>query len=171
MPVDSERIDEGLNPTENGTAQAEEVAKAERRRRGLAVSTFCIHSMGWVLVTFYATDYLPPLAIRLTVGLGSSRATQYLVGYLALGTVCLLLGISFGIFYRERIAASRYSWRWYFFPGAVAILLIPAQGENELVTRLVEAVFLLAGLALGRSLPGPVRRSRRSASVNRGGES
>lgn len=171
MSVSKERMGDGLSPTEHGPTQAEEAAKAERRRRGLAVSTFCLHSMIWVLLTFYATDYLPPLAIRLTVGLEASSATQYLVGYVALGTVCLLLGISFGIFYRERIAASRYSWRWYFFPGAVAILLIPAQGENELLTRLVEAVFLLSGLALGRSVPGPVRRSRRSASVNRGGES
>ena len=44
-------------------------AKEERRLRSLQVSTICLHSMGWILATFYATDYLPPLLIRLTVGL------------------------------------------------------------------------------------------------------
>jgi len=171
VPVSNEPSEDSLTRSEPAQTAAELAAKAERRRRGMQVSTICLHSMSWVLLAFYATDYLPPLSIRLTVGLTASRATQYLVGYLALGTICLVLGVAFGSFYQERIARSRYSWRWFFFPGAAALLLIPAQGESELLTRLVEAVFLLGGLALGRLVPKPVRRSRRPVSADRGAES
>jgi hypothetical protein len=114
--------------------------------------------MAWILATFYATDYLPPLAIRFTVGLHQSAVTQYLVGYLVLGLLCAGIAIGFGCLYGPRIRASRYSWRWFVFPVAVALLLIPAQGSNELLTRVVEAVCLVGGIALGESLSRPLRR-------------
>jgi hypothetical protein len=142
-------------------------AREERRGRGLQLSTFCLQSMSWILLTFYATDYLPPLSIRLTIGLQAPRSGQYLVGYVVLGLVCLLIAIGFGAFYRPRIARSRYSWRWFFFPTVVALFLIPAQGENELLTRAVEAACLLVGIGLGELTSGWFRRSRRSAEPGR----
>ncbi|MFZ0995705.1 MAG: hypothetical protein WAO09_06980 [Candidatus Dormiibacterota bacterium] len=133
-------------------------AKEERRVRSLQVSTFCLHSMAWILVTFYATDYLPPLAIRLTVGLRQTALAQYLVGYLVLGLLCLVLASGFGILYGPRIRKSRFAWRWFVFPVALALLLIPAQGSNELLTRAVEALCLVSGIALGESLSRLLRR-------------
>ncbi len=127
------------------------------------VSTVCLHATAWVLLTYYATDYLPPLAIRATVGLSAARSVQFLVGYLTLSAVCLVLGTGFGNYYRPRIAASRYPWRWYLFPLIAALVLIPAQGENELLTAAVEALFLLGGMAAGRALPSAFRRSRKRA--------
>lgn len=137
---------------------AEARAKEERRVRSLQVSTFCLHSMAWILVTFYATDYLPPLAIRFTVGLRQTALAQYLVGYLVLGLLCLLLATGFGILYGPRIRKSRFAWRWFVFPVALALLLIPAQGSNELLTRAVEALCLVSGMALGESVSRPLRR-------------
>ena len=117
--------------------------------------------MVWTLVTFYATDYLPPLVIRLTVGLHQPALLQYLTGYLVLGLICVGLASGFGCLYGPRISASRYSWRWYVFPVVLALLLIPAQGANELLSRAVEAVCLVPGIALGVSLSRPSRRGRR----------
>ncbi|MHB1625075.1 MAG: hypothetical protein ACYCUC_07595 [Candidatus Dormibacteria bacterium] len=145
----------------------ERAAKEERRRRGLRVSTFCLHSMGWVLLTFYATDYLPPLSIRATVGLSAARGSQYLVGYVTLSLVCLLLGAGFASFYHPRIAGSRYPWRWFLFPVLMALILIPAQGENELLTRGVEVTCLLVGLAAGQLGTASLTRSRRSSGQGR----
>jgi hypothetical protein len=142
-------------------------AKEARRERGLQLSTFCLQSMAWILLTFYATDYLPPLSIRLTIGLQAPRNDQYLVGYLVLGLLCLLIAIGFGAFYRPRIARSTYSWRWFLFPTVVALFLIPAQGENELLTRAVEAACLLVGIGLGELTSGWFRRSRRPAEQGR----
>src|SRR5580658_9429113 len=113
---------------------AEARAKEERRVRSLQVSTFCLHSMAWILVTFYTTDYLPPLAIRFTVGVRQTALAQYLVGYLVLGLLCFLLATGFGGLYGPRIRNSRFAWRWFVFPVALALLLIPAQGANELLT-------------------------------------
>jgi hypothetical protein len=137
---------------------AEASAKEERRARSLQVSTFCLHAMAWILATFYATDYLPPLAIRFTVGLRQTVLAQYLVGYLVLGSLCLLLATGFGIVYGPRIRKSRFAWRWFVFPVALGLLLIPAQGSNELLTRAVEAICLVGGIALGASLSPPLRR-------------
>jgi len=117
--------------------------------------------MGWILVTFYATDYLPPLVIRLTVGLHQPAVLQYLIGYLVLGLICLALAVGFGCLYGLRVQASGYRWRWYLFPVALALVLIPAQGANELLTRAVEAVCLVAGIALGVGLSQPWRNWRR----------
>jgi hypothetical protein len=146
---------------------AEARAKEERRARSLQVSTFCLHSMAWILATFYATDYLPPLAIRLTVGLRQTALAQYLVGYLVLGLLCVLLAIGFGSLYGPRIRTSRFSWRWFVFPVALALLLIPAQGSNELLTRAIEAVCLVSGIALGESLSRPLRRLLRRPTQGR----
>jgi len=41
---------------------------------------------------------------------------------------------------------------------ALALLLIPAQGSNELLTRAIEALCLVGGIALGESLSRPLRR-------------
>lgn len=121
----------------------------------------CLHALTWILVTFYATDYLPPLAIRFSVGLRQTALTQYLVGYLTLGLLCTGLGTGFGCLYGGRISASRYPWRWYVFPVALALALIPAQGANELLTRAVETVCLVAGIAGGRRFSWPRRRPGR----------
>jgi len=136
-------------------------AKAERRYRSVQVSTVCLHAMAWILATFYATDYLPALFVRLVVGLNQATVLQYLAGYLVLGVICALLAISFGCFYGPRIRKSRYSWRWYFFPVVLALVLIPAQGSNELLTRAVEAVCLVPGIVLGVGVSQPWRRWRR----------
>ncbi|MGH7643344.1 MAG: hypothetical protein ACRENX_10115 [Candidatus Dormibacteria bacterium] len=138
-------------------------AKLERRRRSLRVSTFCLHALTWILATFYATDYLPALFVRATVGVNQAALPQYLAGYLLLGVICLVLAIAFGCYYGPHIKASRYSWRWYVFPVALALLLIPAQGSNELLTRAVEAACLIPGIALGGALSQPWRRRRRPA--------
>ncbi|HUY53879.1 MAG TPA: hypothetical protein VMV23_01830 [Candidatus Nanopelagicaceae bacterium] len=138
---------------------AELAAKEDRRRRGLQVSTFCLHTTAWVVLTYYATDYLPPLSIRLTVGLTSPRDTQYLVGYTTLSLICLLLGAAFAGLYRPRIAASRYPWRWFLAPLVVALILIPSQGANGLLTKLVEAACLTLGLAVGQLLAPALRPS------------
>lgn len=143
-------------------------AKAELRRRSLQVSTFCIHTMAWVLLAFYATDYLPPLAIRGTVGLASPRLQQYLVGYAALCGLCLLLAATFGALYERHFRLSRYSWRWVVFPILVALFLIPAQGANEWLTRVLELAFLGLGMALGLRI-GPALRRRRRAVPGLGG--
>jgi hypothetical protein len=127
--------------------------------------------MSWILLTFYATDYLPPLSIRLTIGLQAPRDSQYLVGYLALGIICLLIAIGFGAFYRPRIARSRYAWRWFLLPTVVALFLIPIQGENEMLTRGVEAACLIAGIGIGELLWGWVRRSRHAPAAGRAVES
>jgi hypothetical protein len=137
---------------------AEARAKEERRVRSLQVSTFCLHTMAWILAIFYATDYLPPLAIRFTVGLRQTALAQYVIGYLVLGLLCFLLATGFGGLYGPRIGNSRFAWRWFVFPVALALLLIPAQGANELLTRAVEALCLVSGIALGESLSRPLRR-------------
>ncbi|MGC1185042.1 MAG: hypothetical protein WBA31_07820 [Candidatus Dormiibacterota bacterium] len=143
-------------------------AKAERRQRSLQVSTICLHAMGWILVTFYATDYLPPLMIRVTVGVHQPASQQYLVGYVVLGLICLGLAVGFGCLYGPRIRASAYSWRWYFFPILLALLLIPAQGINEWLSRAIEALCLVPGIALGVGLSQPWRRWRRRRRPARG---
>ncbi|MGH7640706.1 MAG: hypothetical protein ACREOL_07370 [Candidatus Dormibacteria bacterium] len=150
-------------------SREEEEVKEDLRRRSLQVSTFCLHGMAWILLAFYATDYLPPLAVRFSVGLGSPAVSQYLVGYLALGILCLLLGVAFGVFYGARIYRSRYHWRWYVFPVLVAVVLIPVQGSNELFSRLVEALCLLVGIRFG-ALAGRLRfrRRRRQPGPGRG---
>ncbi|MGH7692233.1 MAG: hypothetical protein ACREOA_05970 [Candidatus Dormibacteria bacterium] len=130
----------------------EHEAREHLRQRSLHVSTFCLHSMAWILAAFYATDYLPPLAIRFTVGLRQAAATQYLVGYLVLAAICLLLATAFGWFYGPRVRASRYVWRWYLFPVLVAVLLMPSQGISDLLTKAVEVVCLVPGIALGVAL-------------------
>jgi len=135
-------------------------AREERRRRGVQVSSFCLQAMAWILLTFYATDYLPPLLIRLTVGLRQTHLVQYLVGYSVLALVCLALAVGFGRLYGRRVQVSRYRWRWYFFPVALALVLIPAQGANELLSWVVEAVCLLVGVALGVGLSRPGRKWR-----------
>ncbi len=120
--------------------------------------------MTWILIAFYSTDYLPPLAVRSTVGLGAPHLNQYLVGYAALAGVCVLLGGAFGWFYRARLAASRYRWRWVLFPAVVAVLLIPAQGANEWLSRLVELACLIASVWGGAAFsPRPGRRWRAPA--------
>jgi len=139
----------------------------ERRRRSLKVSTLCLHAMAWVLLTFYATDYLPALAIRFSVGLRVSRLDQYVVGYIVLSLICLALAMGFGVLYQPRISASRYSWRWLVFPVAVALWLIPAQGANELLTRAVEALCLAGGIALGEGVSRPLRRRWRRPAPGR----
>lgn len=136
-------------------------AKAERRYRSVQLSTFCLHIMAWILATFYATDYLPALYVRFTVGLDQPAWLQFLSGYLILSVICVVLAITFGCCYGPRIKASRYSWRWYVFPVVLALVLIPAQGSNELLTRAVEAVCLVPGIALGVGLSRPWRRWRR----------
>ena len=141
-------------------AAAEAAAKAERRRRGLQLSNFIIHATFWVLLTYFATDYLPPLTIRALGGAHASPASQYLIGYTALSAVCLLLGLGFGNFYKPRIAASRYPWRWYLFPLIVAVVLIPPQGRSTLLSSLIEAACLLGGAVLGSIAPRYLRRSR-----------
>jgi len=138
---------------------AELAAKEARRRRGLQVSSFCLHTTAWGVLTYYATDYLPPLSIRLTVGLASPRATQYLIGYTALSLICLLLGAAFAGLYRPRMVASRYPWRWYLGPLLVALILIPSQGANGLLTKLVEAACLALGLAVGQLVAPALRPS------------
>lgn len=143
-------------------------AKEERRLRSLQVSTICLHSMGWILATFYATDYLPPLLIRLTVGLHQPAPLQYLIGYLALSLLCVGLAVAFGCLYGPRIRGSAYSWRWYFFPVVLALLLIPAQGVSEWLTRGIEAACLVLGIALGVGLSQPWRRWRRRRRPARG---
>jgi hypothetical protein len=166
--------DEGGGEARGGKralAKDEWEAREERRRRGLNLSTFCLQSMSWILLTFYATDYLPPLSIRLTIGLQAPRASQYVVGYLALGMICLLIAIGFGAFYRPRLVRSRYTWRWFLFPTVVALFLIPIQGENEMLTRGVEAACLLAGIGIGELTAGWVRRSRHAPSAGRAAES
>ncbi|HEY6538140.1 MAG TPA: hypothetical protein VI138_03760 [Candidatus Dormibacteraeota bacterium] len=152
-----------MSPRAPGPPLTEEEARAkeERRRRSLQVSSFCLQAMAWILLTFYATDYLPPLLVRLTVGLRQPDSLQYLVGYLGLGAICLALAVGFGCYYGPRIRASRYPWRWYLFPTALALLLIPSQGANELLTRAVEAVCLVPGIGLGLGLSRPWRRWRR----------
>lgn len=133
-------------------------AKAERRRRSVQLSTFCLHTMAWILVTFYATDYLPALFVRWVVGLNQIALFQYVTGYLILGAICVLLATSFGCWYGPAIRKSVYSWRWYVFPVALALILIPAQGSNELLTRAVEAGCLVPGIALGVGVSQPWRR-------------
>ena len=128
-------------------------AKAARRRRGVQVSTFCLHGMAWVVLTYYSTDYLPPLAIRGLVGLDAAQPVQFLVGYVTLSVVCALLGLGFGTLYAGRMAASRYPWRWFLFPLIVAIVLIPPQGNVELLSASLELIFLLGGMLLGRRIP------------------
>jgi len=155
MSMTSERQEAAPTPTPEELA-----AKAARRRRGIQISTFCLHGMAWVVLTYYSTDYLPPLSIRGLVGLEAARPLQFLVGYLTLSVVCLLLGLGFGNFYASRIAASRYPWRWFLFPLAVAIVLIPPQGNVELLSASLEVVFLLGGMILGQRIPCPLRRSR-----------
>ncbi len=135
-------------------------AKAERRYRSLQVSTFCLHALAWILVTFYATDYLPPLFVKFTIGVNEPAVAQYLAGYLILSAICLVLSISFGCFYGRPISTSRYSWRWYVFPVILALVLIPAQGSNELLTRAVEAVCLVPGIWLGVAVSRPWQRRR-----------
>ena len=128
-------------------------ARAERRQRTAQASTAVLHTLGWVLVAFYSTDYLPSLAVRtLAPGRGPSLGL-YLTGYGALATVCLVLGTVFGWRYRAAIRRSGFPWRWAVFPTTLALLLIPAQGANEWLTRLVEAIALVAGLGAGRALP------------------
>lgn len=132
--------------------------RAELRQRSLRVSRALLHLVVWLPLTFYATDYLPPLAIRGTVGTSSPAAGQYLVGYLALGTVCLALGIAFGLVYAPSVGATRYPWRWVVFPLVVALVLIPTQGADQLLSKAVEAVALMAGEAVGLRLSADVRR-------------
>lgn len=157
-----------MSPAPETTLTPEQLAaKDEARRRALKVSTFCLHAMAWVVLTYFATDYLPPISIRLTVGLGAPASTQYLVGYIALGLTCGLLGAGFAGVYRPQITASRYPWRWFLFPLAVALVLIPAQGESQLLSKLVEAGFLIIGLAAGQLLAASLRQSRRSSGRGR----
>ena len=141
-----------------GVADEEARAKAERRRRGLGLTNFLMHATFWVVLTYFATDYVPPLAIRGTVGLHAPTSVQFLMGYLALSAVCLLLGAAFGNFYKSRIAASRYPWRWYLFPLIVAVVLIPPQGKSTLLSSLIEASCLLAAALLGAAAPPWFRR-------------
>ncbi len=137
----------------DGGPASDAAARAERRQRTAQASTATLHTLGWVLVGFYSTDYLPPLAVRALVPGSGPSLRLYLTGYCTLAAVCLLLGLAFGWRYRAAIQRSRFPWRWAVFPTALALLLIPAQGLNEWLTRLVEAVSLVSGLSAGRALP------------------
>ena len=107
-----------------------------------------MHGAAWILLTFYATDYLPPLAIRATVGTAAAQV-QFLVGYLTMGLVCLLLGASFGLVYRPAIERSPFPWRWGVFPLLLALALIQAPDSGGLLSRGLEALTLLSGEGLG----------------------
>ena len=123
--------------------------RAVSQARSAQASRAILHTLCWVLVVFYATDYLPPLAVR-WLGPGDGAPLRvYLVGYCALAVVCGALGTAFALRYRRAIAASRYPQRWLIFPTVLAVLLIPAQGWNEWLTRAVEVGACLAGLGTG----------------------
>ena len=155
MSTTGEQQDGTTAPTSEELA-----AKAARRRRGIQISTFCLHGMAWVVLTYYSTDYLAPLSIRGLVGLEAPRPLQFLVGYTTLSVVCVLLGLGFGNFYASRMAASRYPWRWILFPLVVAIVLIPPQGNIEFLSASLEAMCLLGGLIVGQRIQGPLRRAQ-----------
>lgn len=150
-----------------GPGKVEEALEApgRERRRSHRVTTVCLHAISWLLLTFYATDYLPPLAIRASVGTSAAAPAQYLVGYMTLGAVCLALGLGFGWLYSPAIRRSRFPWRWVLFPLLVALVLIPSQGANHLLTRGLIALALLAGTALGLGLGPRLRRLRYWASA------
>ena len=125
-----------------------------------------MHALAWLLAAFYATDYLPPLSIRLSVGLSAPARTQYLVGYLTLGVVALGLGTGLGWMYARLIRRSRYPWRWVVFPTLVATLLVPPQGADLLLTKVVAAVMAAFGIMLGYGW----RRSRHRGQKGTGKE-
>ncbi len=139
-------------------------AREERRRKSRQLTSISVHSLGWLLAAFYATDFLPPLSIRLSVGLSAPARTQYLVGYLALAAVALGLGTGFGWMYESLIRRSRYPWRWVVFPTLVAVLLVPPQGADLLLTKVVAAVMAALGIVLGYGW----RRGRRRGQVGVG---
>ncbi|HUY97946.1 MAG TPA: hypothetical protein VMW47_10090 [Verrucomicrobiae bacterium] len=138
--------------------------RARHRARSAQASRVILHALGWVLVVFYATDYLPPLAVRWLAAGPADRVRLYLVGYCALGLICWGLGAAFGGGYRRAIRASRYPQRWLVFPTVLAVLLIPAQGWNEWLSRGVEVVACLAGIHTGLWLRSRSRWRWRSRS-------
>lgn len=149
----------GVDSSSQSTQELEEnPERVELRRRSLKVSRASLHGLAWLLLTFYATDYLPALTIRATVGLSAPIASQYLMGYVALGLVCLVVGAGFGAMYAPSVSASKYPWRWVLFPLIVAMVLIPTQGADQLLSKGVELVALLGGEAVGLRLSARVRR-------------
>jgi hypothetical protein len=144
----------------------EAAAREERRRKSRQLTSISVYSLGWLLAAFYATDFLPPLSIRLSVGLSAPARTQYLVGYLALAAVALWLGTGFGWMYEALILRSRYPWRWVVFPTVVAVLLVPPQGTDLLLTKLVAAIMAALGIVLGYGW----RRGRRRGPTGAGKE-
>ncbi len=146
--------------------ELELAAREERRRKSRQLTSISVHSLGWLLAAFYATDFIPPLSIRLSVGLSAPASTQYLVGYLALAAVALGLGAGFGWMYEGLIRHSRYPWRWVVFPTLVAVLLIPPQGADLLLTKVVAAVMAAFGIMLGYGW----RRSRHRGQKGTGKE-
>ncbi len=134
----------------------ERAAKADLRRRSAQVSSFSLQAMTWVVLLFYSTDYVPALTVSNTVGLQAPRPLQYLVGYLCLSAVCVLVAGAFGVTYGARIHRSRYVLRWYLLPPLVAALLVPAQGINPEVSKVVELASVLAGVGLGAAVSRPV---------------
>ncbi|MDA8394504.1 MAG: hypothetical protein M0T72_04545 [Candidatus Dormibacteraeota bacterium] len=124
-------------------------AREERLRKSRQLTSISVHSLGWLVATYYATDFIPPLSIRLSVGLSAPTRLQFLVGYLALGAVALGLGSGFGWMYAGLIRRSRYPWRWVVFPTLVAVLLVPPQGADLLLTKVVVAAMAAIGILLG----------------------
>ena len=138
-------------------------ARDERLRKSHQLTAISVHALAWLLAAFYATDYLPPLSIRLSVGLSSPARTQYLVGYLTLGAVALGLGTGLGGMYARLIRCSRYPWRWVVFPTLVAALLVPPQGADLLLTKVVVAAMAATGILLGYGWRRSRLRGPRSA--------
>ncbi len=138
-------------------------AREERLRKSRQLTAISVHALAWLLATFYATDYLPPLSIRLSVGLSAPARTQYLVGYFTLGAVALGLGTGLGGMYARLIRCSRYPWRWVVFPTLVAALLVPPQGADLLLTKVVVAAMAATGILLGYGWRRSRLRGPRSA--------
>ncbi len=146
-------------------------AREERLRKSQKLTSISVHALGWLLATYYATDFLPPLSIRLSVGLSAPTRVQYLVGYLALGAVSLGLALGFGWMYHGQVRRSRYPWRWVVFPTLVAVLLVPPQGAELLLTKVVVGAVAGLGILLGygwrasrvRRRPGEPRPGRPSS--------
>ncbi len=139
-------VEEGARASDRAPSAAE---RARNRARSAQASRVILHTLIWVLVVFYATDYLPPLAVRGLAPAGTGPVRVYATGYLVLALVCVLHGLAFGLRYGPAIIRSRYPQRWLIFPTVLAVLLIPAQGWNEWLTRAVEVAACLVGIGVG----------------------
>lgn len=141
--------DLALAGREGGEHSSPDPERAELRARSAQASRAVLHTLAWVLGIYFASDYLPPLAVRQLAPAGSGGLRIYLTGYLVLAAICVVLGTAFARVYRPAIARSRYPQRWLVFPVLLAVLLIPSQGWNEWLTRGVEAGALVLGLGAG----------------------